>query len=107
MSKVSNIQPHADVDEDATKPDVKNKRPSQNIEFWEDTYRECFALRLIIPSFRLDSDRNPWLTFDPLWGLVNKPVVQKPPLENVERWIKNSYRVKIVFHAMSDQHRSH
>lgn len=94
MSKVSNSQPHGDFHTDATKPRVDSTKLSRDIEYWEETCRERFARTLIIPSFRLDSDRNPWLTFDPLWGLVNKPVVQKLPLENVERWIKISYRVK-------------
>lgn len=77
MSKVSNTQPHADFHVDAEKPDVESTKLSQEIEFWEETYRKRFARKVIIPSSRLDSDTNPWFTFDPLWGLVSKPGIRK------------------------------
>lgn len=93
MSKVSNAQPHAGFHVDATKPDVESTKPSQEVELWEETYRERFARRVIIPSFRLDSDINPWFTFDPLWGLVRKPVVHKLSPEDVERYTKFRNRV--------------
>lgn len=93
MSKVGNAQPHADFHVDETKADVESTELLQEIECWEETYRERFARSLIIPSFMLDSDRNPWLVFDPLWGLVNKPVVRKLAPEDVERGIKYRHRV--------------
>lgn len=77
MSKGSYSQPHTGFHDDGEKPDVESTKLPQEIEFWEKTYRERFARNLIIPSSRLDSNRNPWFTFDPLWGLVGKPGVRK------------------------------
>ncbi|KAG8156811.1 hypothetical protein KVR01_013416 [Diaporthe batatas] len=94
LSNVRNAQPQASCHVDATKLDTESTKVSQEIEYWEKTYQQRFARRVIIPSFRDDSDRNPWFTFDPLWGLVNKPVVLKLSPEDVKNRIKYAYRVE-------------
>lgn len=92
ISKFNNAQPHADLPLDATKQDMESTKLSEDIEHWEETYRERFLHKVTIP--RLYSERNPWFTFEPLWGLVKKPVVCKLTPEGVERWINSSYRIE-------------
>lgn len=111
MSKGSYSQPHTGFHDDGEKPDVESTKLPQEIEFWEKTYRKRFARNLIIPSSRLDSNRNPWFTFDPLWGLVGKPGVRKllpgdlkfcfprylgPPLEPFSAELKARTRQELV-----------
>lgn len=94
MSKVSNSQPHADFHTDTTKSDVESTNLSQEIECWEETYRERFARSVKIPASWISSTKQTWFTFDPLWGMVSMPLVRKLSLEDVERDIKYIQRFK-------------
>jgi hypothetical protein len=96
MSKASNAKPQADCYVDATNPDVESTKMSQEIECWEKTYRERFVRRVTIPSvsYRPELNNNRWFTFDPLWGLVDKPEVFKSAPEDVERHIRCLGRVE-------------
>lgn len=94
ISKVSNDHARTQSHMDSTEPNVESTKLAQEIESWEEIYRERFTRMVTVPGFwNPDSNRDTWLTYDPLWGFFIKPVVLKLAPEDVERRIRITHPI--------------